>query len=80
MTANKGDNWTPGAPGSGRQDDATRGLDSPDPKARKANPSHGTAKDAGAPPKGRGDGELLEQPASTEEARQPGADNPQSNK
>lgn len=78
MTAPKYDRWTPGAPGSGRRDDAARGLGAPDTKARKNNPSHDTAKDAGSPPKGAGDGELREQPASTEEARQPGADNPRS--
>jgi hypothetical protein len=48
-----------------------------DIKGRRPNPSHDTAKDAGAPPKGRGDGELQQQPATQAEARQPGADNPQ---
>jgi len=76
MTANNSEHWVPGAPGSGQPDDASRGLDGPDHERQKANPSHGTAKDAGAPPKGAGDGELQEQPGSTSEARQPGADNP----
>ena len=68
--------WLPGAPGSGEPGDASRGLDAPDTRPRRANPSHDTAKDAGAPPKGRGDGEMQEQPATKSEARQPGADNP----
>ena len=68
--------WLPGAPGSGERDDASRGMDAPDTKARRANPSHDTGKDAQTPPKGRGDGELQDQPGSQSEARQPGADNP----
>lgn len=68
--------WLPGAPGSGTAQDASRGLDAPDTKARSANPSHGTAKDANQTPRGRGDGELQQQPGSTAEARQPGADTP----
>jgi hypothetical protein len=68
--------WTPGAPGSGERDDASRGLDAPDTKNRDANPSHGTGKRDTDTPRGRGDGELMEQPGSTSEARQPGADSP----
>ena len=68
--------WLPGAPGSGKADDASRGLDSPENRPTDANPSHHSGKDAGAPPKGRGDGELRDQPGTQGEARQPGADNP----
>ena len=68
--------WLPGAPGSGARDDASRGMDAPDPKAGATNPSHGTGKDANESPRGRGDGELQQQPGSVGEARQPGADNP----
>ena len=48
----------------------------PHTKPRRQNPGHDTAKEAGAPPKGGGDGELQEQPATQSEARQRGADNP----
>ena len=68
--------WLPGSPGSGNDADASRGLDAPDTKSREPNPSHHTGKDAASAPRGRGDGELQEQPGSTGEARQPGADNP----
>ena len=68
--------WLPGAPGSGRRDDASRGLDAPDTKNRQPNPSHGTAKQDTDAPRGRGDSELMDQPTSTGDARQPGADDP----
>jgi hypothetical protein len=68
--------WVPGAPGSGARDDATRGLDAPDTKDRRPNPGHATAKRDTDAPRGRGDGELMEQPSSTAEARQQGADSP----
>jgi hypothetical protein len=68
--------WVPGSPGSGGRDDASRGLDAPDTKNRRANPSHNTAKPDSMAPRGRGDGELMEQPTSTKDARQPGADTP----
>lgn len=68
--------WLPGSPGSGQRDDASRGLDAPDTKNREVNPSHHTAKRDSDPPRGRGDGELMEQPSTTGEARQPGADSP----
>jgi hypothetical protein len=71
--------WVPGSPGSGRRDDASRGLDTPETKAGDPNPGHHTGKADTAAPRGRGDGELMEQPASTREARNPGADRPRSN-
>jgi hypothetical protein len=76
MTVKNSERWTPGAPGSGKGDDASRGLDRPDDKRGDDNPSHGTSKDPSDPPRGRADGELQEQPSSIGEARQPGADNP----
>lgn len=69
------EHWRPGAPGSHAVHDASRGLDAAH-APRDPNPAHDTRKDASASPRGRGDGELQEQPASTQEARQPGADNP----
>ena len=68
--------WLPGSPGSGQRDDATRGLDAPDTKNREPNPSHHSEKRDSDRPRGRGDGELMDQPKSTGEARQPGADTP----
>jgi hypothetical protein len=68
--------WLPGSPGSGRTDDASRGLDAPDTKPGDVNPSHDTHKRDTQPPRSRYDGELMEQPESTDEARQPGADSP----
>jgi hypothetical protein len=68
--------WLPGAPGSGRRDDASRGLDAPDTKNGDPNPGHHHVKRDSDAPRGRGDGELMEQPSSTGEARQPGADSP----
>ena len=68
--------WTPGAPGSGKRDDASRGLDAPETRKREPNPSHDTAKRDTDAPRGLGDGEIMEQPSSTSEARQPGADSP----
>jgi hypothetical protein len=69
--------WLPGAPGSGDATDVSHGLDSEDTKGGRVNPGHHTHKDPSASPRGRGDGELQEQPRSTEEAQQPGVDNPQ---
>jgi hypothetical protein len=66
--------WVPGAPGSGGRDDASRGLDAPDMKRREPNPSHHTSKPDAEAPRGRGDGELMEQPKTTKEARDPGAE------
>ncbi len=54
--------------------DADGGLESQDPKNGKPNPSHGTHKSPEAHPRGAGDGELMEQPGSQSEAREPGAD------
>lgn len=68
--------WLPGSPGSGQRDDASRGLDSTDTKNGEANPGHHTHKDVHDAPRGRGEGELMEQPASEQEAREPGADSP----
>jgi hypothetical protein len=68
--------WLPGSPGSDERSDASRGLDAPDTKNREANPSHGTAKRDSDRPRGRGDGELLDQPGTEREARQRGADTP----
>jgi hypothetical protein len=68
--------WVPGAPGSGERSDASRGLDAPDAHDREPNPSHGSRKRDTEAPRGRGDGELMEQPGTTSEARQPGADTP----
>jgi hypothetical protein len=70
--------WLPGAPGSGYRDDASRGLDAPDTKNREPNPSHHTTTSDTNAPRGRGDSELMDQPSSTREARQPGADTPKS--
>jgi hypothetical protein len=68
--------WLPGAPGSGSSTDASHGLDSENTKGGRINPSHDTHKDASTPPRGRGDGELQEQPHSTAEAQQPGVQTP----
>jgi hypothetical protein len=70
--------WTPGSPGSGQRDDASRGLDAPDTKNHEPNPGHHTAKSDTAAPRGRGDGELMDQPGSMSEARDPGVDDPRS--
>jgi hypothetical protein len=70
--------WLPGSPGSGRRDDASRGLDAPDTRPREANPGHHTAKPDTERPRGRGDSELMDQPGSTAAARQPGVDSPKS--
>jgi hypothetical protein len=43
-----------------------------DPKNGEANPSHGTHKSPEERPRGLGDGELMEQPDSVTEAREPG--------
>ena len=66
--------WVPGSPGNGERDDASRGLDVQDPKKGKVNPSHDTHKAAETAPRGRGDGEIMEQPSSESEARDPGAE------
>ena len=68
--------WLPGSPGSGQRDDASRGLDSPDTRNREPNPSHHTGKRDTDAPRGRGDGELMEQPSSTAEAHRRGPDSP----
>ena len=67
--------WLPGSPGSGQRDDASRGLNAPG-TPRDANPSHHTSKRDTDAPRGLGDGELMEQPGSAGEARDPGADTP----
>ncbi|HUE88112.1 MAG TPA: hypothetical protein VMO26_18725 [Vicinamibacterales bacterium] len=72
--------WLPGSPGSGRPDDASRGLDGEDTKRGEINPSHDTHKAPEERPRGVGDGELMEQPDSESEAREPGADTPQFDK
>lgn len=56
---------------AGQPDD---GLESQDPKNGKRNPSHDTHKSPEKRPRGAGDGELMEQPDSQSEAREPGAD------
>jgi hypothetical protein len=61
--------WVPGAPGSGGRDDASRGLDATNAKPE-PNPGHRTSKPDTEPPRGLGDGELMEQPGSQSEARQ----------
>jgi hypothetical protein len=61
-------------PTTGR-DEATRELHSSTPP-KGTNPSHHTAKSDTAPPRGLGDGELMEQPDSAAEAQQPGPDDP----
>jgi hypothetical protein len=66
--------WIPGSPGSEHRTDSSRGLDSAGTRNREPNPSHEPSH-AAAPP-GRGQGELRDQPRSTGEARQPGADDP----
>ena len=66
-----GEQWTSGAPGSGGRDDASRGLDA-DTTPREANPGHHAVKPDTAAPRGLGDGELMDQPASQAEARQKG--------
>lgn len=66
--------WVPGSPGSGQRDDASRGLDGDDPKRGQINPSHDTHKAPEEPPRGRYDGERMEQPDSQAEAREPGPD------
>ena len=69
--------WQRGAPGSGRRDEANRGLDDANASPRREpNPSHHTGKRDTDPSRGLGEGELMEQPTSTSEARQPGADTP----
>lgn len=73
-TSNHSQRWVPGSPGSGERDDASRGLDAQDPKNAKANPSHDTHKAPETPPRGLGDGELMEQPKSQSEARDRGAE------
>jgi hypothetical protein len=64
-----------GTGGSGRdpRDDSRRGLESAPPSTGDPNPAHHSAKRDTDPPRGLGDGELMEQPESTTEARQPGA-------
>jgi hypothetical protein len=64
--------WVSGSPGSGQRDDASRGLDGDDPRHGEANPSHDTRKAPETAPRGRGDSELMDQPDSTSEAREPG--------
>lgn len=66
--------WIPHAETSAHAGEPSRGVGGPDTPTRDPNPSHDTAKDPSDPPRGRGDGELLDQPGSTSEARQPGAD------
>jgi hypothetical protein len=51
---------------------ANHGRDDEDPKNGEPNPSHGTRKSPDEPPRGLGDGELMEQPDSAAEARKPG--------
>jgi hypothetical protein len=51
---------------------AHRGDDE-DPKNGEANPGHDTRKAPEESPRGGGDGELMEQPDSVAEAREPGA-------
>lgn len=68
--------WLPGSPGSGQRDDPSRGLDAEDTTPRDPNPSHDTHKSPESRPRGRGDGELMEQPRSQGEARDPGAVSP----
>jgi hypothetical protein len=57
-----------------RHDEPAEGLKTDKPSPREPNPGHHVAKDDHAAPRGRGDGELMEQPGSTSEARQPGPD------
>jgi hypothetical protein len=68
--------WRPGAPGSGNRTDASRGLDTVEPATREPNPGHHTAKSDTTAPRGAGDGELMEQPRSADEARSRGPQEP----
>ncbi len=61
-----------GAPASDG-DNARRVLPAEDPKNGRANPSHDTHKSPEEPPRGLGDGELMEQPDSVAKAQEPGA-------
>jgi hypothetical protein len=62
---------SPARAGTGQTDDA---LGRQDPKNGKRNPSHDTHKSPEERPRGAGDGELMEQPHSQSEAREPGAE------
>jgi len=66
--------WASESRGRGQRDEASRDLDADDPKQGEANPSHDTRKAPDAAPRGRGDSELMDQPDSASEAREPGAD------
>ena len=57
---------------SGGSSEAVEALADDDPKNGQANPSHGTHKSPETPPRGLGDSELMEQPDSATEAREPG--------
>jgi hypothetical protein len=52
---------------------AYHARDDEDPKNGEPNPSHRARKSPDEPPRGLGDGELMEQPDSAAEARNPGA-------
>jgi hypothetical protein len=69
--------WLPGTPEDSQRDAASRGLDAANTTNRDVNPGHHPRKRDTDAPRGLGDGELMEQPASTAEARQPGADTPE---
>jgi hypothetical protein len=68
--------WRRGAPGSGRADDPSRGLESPDDKGGEHNPAHDTHVDVSDELRKHGPAEVREQPTSVPDARQPGVDNP----
>jgi len=57
---------------SGGGSGALEALADDDPKNGQANPSHGTHKSPEEPPRGLGDGEMMEQPDSATEAQKPG--------
>lgn len=73
--AGGGDTASSHSDDAGPRDHSDRALDRQDAGLRPPNPSHDTRKRAGDPD-GLGDGELMEQPESTSEARDPGADSP----
>lgn len=61
----------PARTGTGTGGDLHR--DDEDPKNGEPNPSHSARKSPDEPPRGVGDGELMEQPDSAAEAQKPGA-------
>lgn len=69
-----GENWIPGAPGSGEHGDAAHGVHAPE--HREPNPGHDVDASDDDQARGAGTAELREQPGTTAEARQDGPTNP----